>query len=97
YDQMLTAFSFIGFLSGLFTAALSLIRRSYKLTIASAVVCALSGCGVWIISMIIPNSSVTHSLLYYFLPLFVTPIAGTILILFKKAEFNTQPKNVGKH
>lgn len=88
YDQMLTAFSFVGFLFGIFAAALSLTRKSYKLTIVFAVACTFSGGGSWVISMIIPNADLTQSLFYYFLPLFVTAFIGTLLISFKKAEFN---------
>ena len=88
YDQMLTVFSFSGFMSGLCAAILSLIRKSYKLTMAFAVVCTLSGGGAWIISMIILKAVMVQSLFRYFLPLFVTPLVGTILIFFRKAEFN---------
>lgn len=92
YDQILTVFSFTGVLFGLSAAIFSLTRKSYKWTIAFAVLCTLSGGGAWIISMIIPHSNVVQSLLYYFLPLLTTPFIGTVLIFFRKSEFNNRSK-----
>ena len=89
YDQMLTAFSLSGMLCGIPAAILSLTRKSYLVTMAFAVLCTLSGGGTWIISMIIPHSNLILSLFCYFLPLFVTPFIGTMMILFRKAEFNS--------
>lgn len=94
YDQMLTAFSFTGMLCGIPAAILSLTRKSYLLTMVFAVLCTFSGGCTWVISLIIPHSNLLLSLLYYFLPLFVTPFIGTMLILFRKAEFNSGLKNV---
>lgn len=88
YDQMFTIFSFIGLVFGLLAAILSLTRKSYKLTVASAVLCTLSGGGIWIVSLVIPHSDVVQSLLLYFFPLFATSFVGTVLIFFRKAEFN---------
>jgi hypothetical protein len=92
YDQILTVFSFTGVLFGLSAALLSLTRKSYKWTIAFAVLCTFSGGGGWIMSMIIPHSNVVQSLLYYFLPLLTTPFIGTVLIFFRKSEFNSRSK-----
>lgn len=93
YDQILTVFSFTGLVFGLSAAILSLTRKSYKWTMASSMLCTLSGGGAWIISMIIPHSNPVQSLLYYFLPLFTTSFIGTALIFFRKAEFNSGLKN----
>jgi len=93
YDQMFTVFAFTGLLFGFSAAMLSFTRKSYKWTIASAVLCTLSGGGTWIISMVIPHSNAVLSLLYYFLPLFATSFIGTVLIFFRKAEFNGRSKN----
>jgi hypothetical protein len=92
YDQMLTIFSFTGLVFGFSAAILTLTRKSYRGTLASAVLCTLSGGGAWIISMIIPLSNMVQSLLYYFLPLFVSSFTGTMLIFFRKAEFNSRSK-----
>jgi len=93
YDQMLTVFSFTGLVFGLSAAILSLTRKSYKWTMASAALCTLSGGGAWIISIIIPHSNAVQSLLYYFLPFVATSFIGTVLIFFRKAEFNNRSKN----
>lgn len=87
YDQMLTGFSLMGFLSGLSAGALSLARRSYNLTMVCAILCTLSGAGAWTISMIIPFSKLWYSFLYFFLPAFATSLIGTALIYPRKAEF----------
>jgi len=88
YDQMFTIFSFTGLVFGLLAAILSLTRKNYNLTVASAVLCTLSGGGIWIVSLVIPHSDVVQSLLLYFFPLFVPSFIGTVLIFFRKAEFN---------
>jgi RNA polymerase subunit RPABC4/transcription elongation factor Spt4 len=95
YDQLLTVFSFTGCLSGLPAATLSFTRKSYKWTMASSVLCTLSGSGAWIVSMIIPHSNPLQYLLYYFLPLFITPLTGTVLIFSRKAEFNRSKNGEG--
>ena len=87
YDQVLTIFSFTGFLFGFSASVLSLTRKSYRWTMISAIFCTLSGAGAWIISMIIPFANMWYSFFYYFLPLFVMPLTGTALIYPRKAEF----------
>lgn len=87
YDQMLTGFSFTGFLFGFLSGLLSLARRRYNLTMACAVLCTLSGAGAWTVSMIIPLANAWYSFLYYFLPAFTTALIGTVLIYPRKAEF----------
>lgn len=89
YDQMLTAFSLTGLLSGLTAAMFSLARKGYKRTMISAVLCTLSCGGAWITAMIIPHSSMVHSFLYYFLPLLTPSLIGTVLILSRKMEFDS--------
>jgi hypothetical protein len=87
YDQMLTIFSFTGFLSGFSAGALALAGRRYLLTIVFTIICTFSGAGAWIISMIIPWANVGYSLFYYFLPVFSLPLIGALLIYPRKAEF----------
>jgi len=87
YDQMLTIFSLTGFLFGFSAGILASIRINYRWTMASAMLCTLSGAGAWIISMIIPFANMWYSLFYYFLPMFTLPLVGTILIFPRKGEF----------
>jgi len=91
YDQGLTVFSFIGFVFGLSGGILSLARRSYRLTMASAVICTLAGAGNFIISMIIPYAQFVYSLLYYFLPVFTSSLIATVLFYPREAEFKSKP------
>lgn len=92
YDQMHAVLSFSGLLFGFSGAILSLTRKSYNWTMASTALCTLSGGATWILSMIIPHSDALQSFLYYFLPLFATAFIGTVLILFRKAEFDNRSK-----
>jgi hypothetical protein len=87
YDQMLTVFSLTGFLSGFSSGLFSLSRRSYKWTMIGALSCTLSGGGAWLLSIIIPYSYAWYSFLFYFLPVLLTALTGTLLIYPRKAEF----------
>ena len=88
YDQALAGFTLAGFVFGLVSGILSFARKSYKWTMFSAVACAFSGAGAWITSMIIPYANLRYSLLYYFLPVFLTALISVVLIFPRKAEFN---------
>ncbi len=90
YDQALLVISFIGFVSGFVAGALSLTRRSYKWTMFSALVCTLMGTGSWILSMILPFSNLSSSFFYYFLPVFTLPLVGTVLVAFRRDEFDVR-------
>jgi hypothetical protein len=87
YDKMLLALSFTGFLGGISAGALSLARKRYRWTMASAVLCTLSGAGAWITSIIIPFADWGYSTFYFFLPMFVPAIIGTLLIYPRMVEF----------
>ncbi len=87
YDQMLTIFSLTGLFFGFSAGLLSLSRKSYRWAMISAVLCTLSGAGAWILSMIIPYSYPWYSFLFYFLPVFLTSLIGTLLVYPRKAEF----------
>jgi hypothetical protein len=87
YDQLLTVLSLIGFMSGMIASVLSLIRKSYLFFILAGTVCTVVGAGVWITSMIIPDYSLSSSFLYYFLPVFLPSLVGTLLVLRRKPEF----------
>jgi len=87
YDQLLAAFSLSELVFGLTAAALALSRRSYKWTMISAILCTLSGAGALISSIITPLAVWWISFFCYFLPLFLAPLAGTIIIYPRKGEF----------
>jgi hypothetical protein len=52
-----------------------------------ATVLTISGGAAEAISLTIPDSNLTYSTLYYFLPLFIPPLISTLLIIPRKAEF----------
>jgi hypothetical protein len=87
YDQMLTVFSLTGFLFGFSSGLLSLSRRNYKWTLVSSLACTFSGMGAWLLSVIIPYSYAWYSFLFYFLPVFLTALIGTLLLYPRKVEF----------
>jgi len=87
YIQLLTVFTFVGFLFGLLASILSSARRSYKWTMVSAILCTLLSASSWVTSIIVPASNWGTSLFYFFLPLLIPVLIGTLLIYPKKAEF----------
>jgi len=87
YDQMLTVFSLSGLLFGFSAGVLSLLRKGYRWTMILAVLCTLSGAASWVLSMIIPYSFPLYSFLFYFLPVFLAALIGTLFIYPRKAEF----------
>ncbi len=90
YDQALLVISFIGFVFGFAGGALSLARKSYQWTMASAVASTLMGAAAWILSMIIPFSNLSSSFFYFFLPVFTLPLVGTVLVVFRRVEFDVK-------
>jgi len=87
YDQLLAALCLFGSLSGGLACVLFLTRKSHRWSMISGAACVLSGGGAWATSMIIPHYIVWYSLLYYFLPVFFTPLVGTILVYRRNKEF----------
>jgi hypothetical protein len=84
YDQLFTAFSFIGMVSGGFATALVLSERSYVGALSSALVCTLSGAGVLVVSLIQPLALWWETVLYYLLPFFAPSLIGAFLIYLKR-------------
>jgi hypothetical protein len=87
YDEVFTVFCLCGFLTAMLSSALVFARRFYRPTMTLAVISALLGACVWATSMIIPEFRLMYSILYYFLPMFLSPLIGTLLILQRKPEF----------
>jgi len=79
YDELLTAFSFLELVFGALAAALLRFKRSFRIAVALATVCTLSGASAFAVTLIQPQAVLWESLLFYFLPLFITPLAGTLL------------------
>jgi len=87
YGQLLTVMSFVDFISASAAAALIMGRKNHRWTMISAFVSMFSGLATYVISVIIPDFNSLNSFVYYFLPLFFTPLIGTSLVLRRKEEF----------
>jgi len=87
YDQLFTGFSLLTFIFGLIAGVLSLSRKNYPWFMVAGVLCAIVGGGVWVMSMLIPNYKLSSSFLYYFLPIFLPSLLGTLLVFPRRIEF----------
>lgn len=86
YDELFAVFSFMGFLFGAVAVALMLSKRSFCGGMASGIVCTLSGAGVFVVSLIQPLALMWQAILYYFLPLFMAPLMGTLITYVNRIE-----------
>ena len=84
YDQFFAVFSFLGMMFGAFATSLLLSRKSFWAVLVSGTACALSGAGVFVVSLIQPLALLWQSLTYYFLPLFIAPLIGTLIVYVRK-------------
>lgn len=87
FGQLLTSISLVAFVSAAAAAVLTLERKNYRMTMVSALVCTFSGLATYVVSVIIPDFNPLNSFVYYFLPLFVTPLIGSLLVVKRKQEF----------
>lgn len=93
YDELFAVFSFTGFLFGAVAVALVFSKRSFWEEIISGIACTLSGASVFVVSLIQPLALLWQGIAYYFLPLFMAPLIGTLL-----RYMNNRPKPNGhKH
>lgn len=95
YDQMLAIFTLASFLLGLFSSTLLLLRRSFRLSVASAFLLTISCVAAWTLSIVEPFSNLGSSFFYFFLPLVLPALIGTLLVYPRKAEFD--PKKSSEH
>ena len=79
YDQLLTIFSLLELISGALASSLIVSKRSFTVAVASATICTLSGASAFVLTLIQPLAILWVSLVFYFLPLFVIPLTGTVL------------------
>lgn len=87
YDQLFTGFSLVAFVFGLIAGVLSLSRKSYPWFMVAGVLCTIVGGGVWVMSMLVPDYKLSSSFLYYFLPIFLPSLLGTLLVFPRRTEF----------
>jgi hypothetical protein len=86
YDQLLTAFSFLGLVFGALATALILSNRNHRGAVASAMACTLSGASTFVVTLIQPLAILWQSLLYFLLPLFIPSLTGTLLTYLQTEE-----------
>lgn len=84
YDQLLTAFSLLELISGAIATTLILSKRSFRAAVALATICTLFGASAFVVTLIQPLALLWQSLIFYFLPLFMTPLVGTILTVYEE-------------
>jgi len=87
YDQLFTVFSLVTFVFGFIAGVLSLSRKSYPWFMVAGVLCTIVGGGVWVTSMLVPDYKLSSSFLYYFLPIFLPSLLGTLLVFPRRTEF----------
>jgi hypothetical protein len=93
YDELFTVFSLSGLISGAFATVLILSKKSFKVAAASALVCTLSSASVFVVSLVQPLAVLWQSLLYFFLPIFVTSTAGAALTYMQDEEIEKACSN----
>jgi sterol desaturase/sphingolipid hydroxylase (fatty acid hydroxylase superfamily) len=86
YDQLLTAFSFLGLIFGALATSLLWSKRSFRATVTLATICTLCGLGASIVTLIEPLAVLWESIVFYFLPLFITPLTGTLLAYLQEED-----------
>jgi len=84
YDQLLTAFSLLELIFGALATTVILSKKSFRAAVAFATICTLFGASSFIVTLIQPLALLWQSLIFYFLPLFITPLIGTILIIYEE-------------
>lgn len=87
YNWMLIALSLSEVTSGVVAAFFSYRRKSFRWAATSAALCTLTGGGIWFISLLAPSYQFWQSILYYFLPMFLPPLMGAILLFTRRQEF----------
>jgi hypothetical protein len=86
YDQLLTVFSLLELIFGALATSLILSKRSFRIAVTLATICTLSGASAFVVTLIQPLAILWVSLVFYFLPLFVTPLTGTVLTYLQGAR-----------
>ena len=82
YDQLFAVFTLLGLLSGFLSAGSMLSNKNPTAASIIGILCVISGAGLSILSLIAPLASLSNSILYYILPSFLVPFAGTLLFFY---------------
>jgi hypothetical protein len=82
YDEIFAVFTLLGLLFGFLSAGSMVSNRNSTATLIIGVLCVISGAALSITSLIAPLALLSKSVLYYFLPSFLVPLAGMLLFLY---------------
>ena len=88
YDQMFAFFTLSSFLLGLCSSTLLLLRRKFMWSLVLASFLTVSCIASWTISIVEPFTNLGSSFFYFFLPLVLPSLIGTLLVYPRKAEFS---------
>jgi hypothetical protein len=86
YDEFFGVFSFLGMVFGAFATSFLLSKSNCWEVVASGTACTISGAGVFVVSLIQPLALLWQTITYYFLPLLMAPLIGTLIIYVRKNE-----------
>jgi hypothetical protein len=87
HSQMLLILSLGALVSGSVSVFISYRRLNYRWAIASATACTLCAGAIWVATLLVPWYPLWSSIVYYFLPQFLPPLVGTLLLLPRNLEF----------
>ena len=82
YDELFAVFTFLGLLFGFLSAGFILSNKNSTAVLITAILCVISGACLSILSLTAPLATLSKSILYYILPSFMIPLAGTLLFLY---------------
>ncbi len=85
FDEAFAIFTFLGVLFGLLSSLTS-SRTDLTVALIAGVLSTASGAGVFVTSLIAPLAVLWRSIVFYFMPLFVAPLAGTLLIYYVRLK-----------
>ena len=88
YDQAVTAISFLGSMFGVLSTALIFLRRGSSLTVASALLCTICAASIVTVSLIQPQAILWETLVFFFTPLFIPSLVGSLIAYWRKEELN---------
>jgi len=82
YDELFAVFTLLGLLFGFLSAGSMLSNRNPTAALIIGILCVISGACLSITSLIAPLALLSKSILYYLLPSFLVPLAGTLLFRY---------------
>ncbi len=85
FDEAFAILTFLGVLFGLLSSLAS-SRTNLTVALITGVLSTASGAGVFVTSLVAPLAVLWRSMIFYFMPLFMAPLAGTLLAYYVKLK-----------